>query len=218
MYNSLNLAKMIKLKASQKNVVIKNMLADLNLGSNTMSNLYHGKSLAFDSLAKIADYLNCSIDELLGRSVPSNDETENINLDNLFVRMKELKISVKKISDDTGISTGNISDWKNGRSLPSSSKLYILADYLDCSTDYLLGRVNTQKNISGGNKNNSSVTVQTVQDNHGVIGHTNMPVNFINSTTKELSKQEIELLNIFNKLDIVKQAKLLVYASNLEKE
>lgn len=77
MYNSLNLAKMIKLKASLKNVVIKNMLTDLNLGSNTMSNLYHGKSLAFDSLAKIADYLNCSIDELLGRSMPSNNETDN---------------------------------------------------------------------------------------------------------------------------------------------
>ena len=63
-----------------------------------------------------------------------------VNLDNLFLRLKELKINTKKVSDDTGISTGNISEWKNGRSLPSAVKLDILADYLNCSVDYLLGR------------------------------------------------------------------------------
>lgn len=64
-------------------------------------------------------------------------------LDNLFQRIKDCKITAKKLSEDTGISTGNISDWKNGRSMPSASKLDILADYLDCSVDYLLGRDET---------------------------------------------------------------------------
>lgn len=44
------------------------MLVACDLGSNTMSALYHGKSIAFDSLAKIADYLDCSVDYLLGRT------------------------------------------------------------------------------------------------------------------------------------------------------
>ena len=48
----------------------------------------------------------------------------------------------EKLSDDTGISTGNISDWKSGRSMPTASKLVILADYLDCSVDYLLVKKN----------------------------------------------------------------------------
>ena len=39
-----------------------------------------------------------------------------------------------------GISSGNISDWKSGRSFPSAPKLDILANCLDCSVDYLLGR------------------------------------------------------------------------------
>lgn len=69
-------------------------------------------------------------------------------LDNLFQRIKDCKITAKKLSEDTGISTGNISDWKNGRSMPSASKLDILADYLDCSVDYLLGR-DWGSNISG---------------------------------------------------------------------
>ena len=63
-----------------------------------------------------------------------------VNLDNLFLRIKELNLNAKKVSDDTGISTGNISDWKSGRSIPSAIKLDILADYLNCSVDYLLGR------------------------------------------------------------------------------
>ena len=62
------------------------------------------------------------------------------NLNNLFLRIKELNLNAKKVSEDTGISTGNISDWKNKRSMPSAISLEILADYLDCSVDYLLGR------------------------------------------------------------------------------
>ena len=68
MYTSHNLAIKIKETAKIKNIVIKQMLIDCELGSNTMSALYHGKSIAFDSLAKIADYLDCSIDYLLGRT------------------------------------------------------------------------------------------------------------------------------------------------------
>ena len=63
-----------------------------------------------------------------------------VNLDNLFLRIKELNLTAKKLSNDTGISTGNISDWKSGRSMPTAIKLETLADYLDCSVDYLLGR------------------------------------------------------------------------------
>ena len=61
-------------------------------------------------------------------------------IDNLFQRIEELKTTAKAVSVATGISTGNISDWKNGRCFPSAEKLVLLADYLDCSVDYLLGR------------------------------------------------------------------------------
>lgn len=62
------------------------------------------------------------------------------NIDKLFERIEELNLTAKKVSDATGISTGNLSDWKSGRCLPSAEKLEKLADYLDCSVDYLLGR------------------------------------------------------------------------------
>lgn len=68
MYDSHNIATSIKQQAKSKGVVIKTMLAELDLGSNTMSAMYHGKMIASDSLARIADYLGCSVDYLLGRT------------------------------------------------------------------------------------------------------------------------------------------------------
>lgn len=59
---------------------------------------------------------------------------------NLFRIIEEKGISAKKFSDDTGISTGNISDWKSGRCCPSIKALITIADYLDISLDYLVGR------------------------------------------------------------------------------
>ena len=43
LYTSHNLAISIKGIAKQRNIVIKDMLNDCDLGSNTMSSLYHGK-------------------------------------------------------------------------------------------------------------------------------------------------------------------------------
>lgn len=63
-----------------------------------------------------------------------------VNLDNLFARIKEQGLNAQRLSKATGISSGNIGDWKRGRSAPSASALIVLADCLDCSIDYLLGR------------------------------------------------------------------------------
>ena len=68
MYESPNVANAIRSFAKTKNVRITDLLRECGLGNNTLSHMNHGRSLAFDSLAKIADYLNCSVDYLLGRT------------------------------------------------------------------------------------------------------------------------------------------------------
>ncbi len=86
LYTSHNLAIMIKERAKAQKIVIKDMLTELNLGSNTKSAMYHGQSIAYDSLAKIADYLDCSVDYLLGRSAtpeinqPVKEQSEEITI------------------------------------------------------------------------------------------------------------------------------------------
>ncbi len=68
MYNSLHIAEMIKTRSKIRGVIIKDMLVELELGSNTISHLRHGRAISSDSLARIADYLDCSIDYLMGRT------------------------------------------------------------------------------------------------------------------------------------------------------
>lgn len=68
LYNSPYVANRIKSYAKSKNVSLKSILENCNLGSNTFSHMLHDRVLAFDSLARIADYLDCSVDYLLGRT------------------------------------------------------------------------------------------------------------------------------------------------------
>lgn len=67
MYISADIAEKIKSVAKQKNVTVKKLLEDVGLGFNTMSNMKTSMP-KIASIAAIADYLNCSVDYLLGRT------------------------------------------------------------------------------------------------------------------------------------------------------
>ena len=102
MYTSQDLAIRIKAIAKERNTVIKDRLAELSLGSNTMSALYHGKSIAFDSLAKIADYLDCSVDYLLGRTDNPNITSETYNNgDNGIQNVKNGTVNINQSDEMT---------------------------------------------------------------------------------------------------------------------
>jgi len=68
LYNARDIAQNIKILAKRKNIILRDMFVECKLNSNTLSHMYHGKSLASDRLAKIADYLDVSVDYLLGRT------------------------------------------------------------------------------------------------------------------------------------------------------
>ena len=112
MYNSLQLANSIKSSAKSKGVSIGELLKSCELSINTMSNLNHGKSIAFDSLAKIADYLGVSVDYLLGRTNNpnidySNGITSNNNSGNIITA------SHINGNNSNNINTGNVGNNSN---------------------------------------------------------------------------------------------------------
>ena len=67
MYISADIPERIKTLAKEQKIAVKTMLAELNMGPNTMSNFKTSMPKA-DTLARIADYLDCSVDYLLGRT------------------------------------------------------------------------------------------------------------------------------------------------------
>ena len=69
MHNSQELAAVIKQTAKEKHIPIGKMLSDCNLSVNTLSSMQSGGYYPrLEALARIADYLDCSVDYLLGRT------------------------------------------------------------------------------------------------------------------------------------------------------
>lgn len=77
MYSSQEVAERIRTLTRKRNISVKQLLEEVQLGTNTMSNMKTSMPKA-DNLAKIADYLNCSVDYLLGRT-DNPDMTITVN-------------------------------------------------------------------------------------------------------------------------------------------
>ncbi len=60
------------------------------------------------------------------------------------------KISVYRLSKDTGISASTFTDWKNGRSVPKADKMRRIAEYLGVGLDVLLGIEAAEGSAFGG--------------------------------------------------------------------
>lgn len=68
MRNSQEVATAIKTLAKEKNIAVGKMLSECGLSKNALSTMQSGGYLPrTESLAKIADYLDCSVDFLIGR-------------------------------------------------------------------------------------------------------------------------------------------------------
>ena len=69
MYNTIDTAERIKVVAKSRKLSVKVVLEECGLNKNVLSTmLSRGSMPKADNLARIADYLNCSVDYLLGRT------------------------------------------------------------------------------------------------------------------------------------------------------
>ena len=125
MYSTIEIAQKIKELAVSKGIVLQKMFADLNFTANTMTNLYDGRMIKSDRLAKIADYLDCSVDYLLGRipqqkysidlsTLNSNEQTmlntfRHLSLLDQHAAIKHLQFLLSESSPTQSISTNTTS-------------------------------------------------------------------------------------------------------------
>ena len=96
-----------------------------------------------NNLIKIANFFECSLDYLLGRS----DDFYEINLtptvrfvDQLEYVMKETGITQKQLVDNKILSRTNLYDWRHDNNSPNIETLVKIANYLNVSVDHLVGR------------------------------------------------------------------------------
>ena len=87
MQNPQSVSDKIKETAKRKNVSIGKMLADCGLSKNTLSSMQSGGFLPrTETLTKIADYLDCSVDYLLGRT--DNPQKTTSAIDEYLARIE----------------------------------------------------------------------------------------------------------------------------------
>lgn len=60
-------------------------------------------------------------------------------VEKIFAILAERNINQKTFASAIGVSQGNVTDWKKGRSNPSRDVLSRISGYLNISIDYLLG-------------------------------------------------------------------------------
>lgn len=103
------------------------------------------------------------------------------------------------------ITKSSISRWKQG-SVPRAGVVKAIADYFGVTPEYLT------------NDEAPEINVGTIRAQQAIVGQTHAPVTIINGSEKNLSEQEIALLKIFGDLDVIGQARLLAFASDLRNE
>ena len=64
----------------------------------------------------------------------------SVNMNHLLNAGKGKKITNKELSKITGASQGSVGKWLAGKNLPSTNQLYMIADYMEVSIDWLLER------------------------------------------------------------------------------
>lgn len=98
----------------------------------------------FKVFVSLIEYFNVSADVLLGRldycEVQSFLPIQPFGT-TLRRVMSETKTTQYRIEKDLNISGGTMYNWLINKSLPNVENLVRLADYMDVSVDYLLGRI-----------------------------------------------------------------------------
>lgn len=126
---------------------------------------------------------------------------------------KKRNISITSLIENCNLSKGFIYEMEKRNKTPSVDKIEAIANYLDCSVDYLLGRTNNPNiQVSSSDFSGSTITNSTVGTNSANITVHN------NLSKYEPSAQATELLRVFESLNVRDQTKLLSIAFELESQ
>lgn len=130
MYNAQCTKDRIKNICKVKKVNMEQMLVDCSLGVNAIRQINDTKGMASFSLAKIADYLNCSVDYLLGRT--DNPTVSGNNISNFDTTINGTQANIIQ-GAETDLDEIKVALSK----LTSSNRHRAIADMLDLLEKYI---------------------------------------------------------------------------------
>ena len=113
--------------------------------NTSISNFLLAVSLpSYDALVSLLYAFDCSADYLLGLTdIPTEEPLHPVLpfSERLRTMMKSRHVTQKILKEEGKISTSVQHKWLSGKNNPSVESLIRLAEFFDCSVDYLIGRV-----------------------------------------------------------------------------
>lgn len=130
MYTAQITKERIKFMCKNKKINMEQVLTECSLGVNAIRQINDAKGMASFSLAKIADYLDCSVDYLLGRTDNPSINGNNINNVDTTINGTQANIIQNNNTDLDEIKTilSGLSNSKRHRAI---------ADMLDLLEEYI---------------------------------------------------------------------------------
>lgn len=117
-------------------------------------------------------------------------------------RKKKIKISDMLSQCELSITT--LSSMKSRGSWIQANSLAKIADYLDVSVDYLLGRTDESNKYNSINNFDTTVSGTQVSGNNATINN------------KETSSEDAELLNLIKNLSLVERSKVVLFIDEMK--
>ena len=112
--------------------------------SNVSEFLSDKHTPSFDCFVKMLYFFNCSADYLLGLTELHTEETLHpvpAFKDRLRAMLNERGVTQAELIANLPVSSAVPYKWLTGINEPSIESLIRLAEYFDCSVDYLIGRI-----------------------------------------------------------------------------
>lgn len=95
MYNSNDIADRIKAYVKEKGVTVTELIKACNLGANALGSMREGKMPSVERIAIIADYLDVSVDYLLGRTENKKSNYTTTDFDDTLLEAYHNKPSMQ---------------------------------------------------------------------------------------------------------------------------
>ncbi len=132
------------LKAKRKDLYLrqKEVAEAIGVATKSVSDWELGGIPTFFSIDALADFFECSVDELCGRTGYTYTPPKKLRefKDILYDKLFEKKIDYKAFAVMVGVSYNAVWSWTSGQTFPNLKLLCDIADTLECSIDELMGR------------------------------------------------------------------------------
>ena len=168
----------LKVLRKEKGLTQADLAKVLNTNQSQYGKYENGKTnLSLENAQILSEYFGVTLSYLLGLDDDSCIDGSK-NMTPFQILVKNSKLSLKEISEATGIDYSTLGNYNQGSRSPNAKNAQILAEYFGVSIPYLLGY---EENFTT-NKSNATILIELVKE-----------LSFISEKKSKLLQEYIEL-------------------------